>query len=61
MSYGVVCSSLEDLLTPDESVDMRKATIILWKNRNEPKVISELADILAEVSGRHAQARASAG
>lgn len=43
-------SSLEDLLTADDSVDMRKATIIIWKNRHRPEVISELADLLSEYS-----------
>lgn len=43
-------SSLEDLLTADDSVDMRKATMIIWKNRHRPEVISELADVLSEVS-----------
>jgi hypothetical protein len=43
-------SSLEELLTPDDSVDMRKATIIIWRNRHRPEVISELADLLSEVS-----------
>jgi len=44
-------SSLDDLLTSDDSVDMRKATIIIWKNRDKPEVISELADMLSEVRG----------
>lgn len=43
-------SSLEELLTPDDSVDMRKATLIIWRNRHRPEVISELADLLSEVS-----------
>ena len=43
-------SSLEDLLTADDSVDMRKATIIIWKNRQKPEVISELAEVLSEYS-----------
>jgi len=41
---------LEDLLTPDDSVDMRKATIIIWRNRHKPEVISELAEVLSEYS-----------
>lgn len=28
---------------------MRKATIIIWRNRHRPEVISELADLLSEV------------
>ena len=43
-------SSLEDLLTADDSVDMRKATIIIWRNRHKPEVISELAEVLSEYS-----------
>lgn len=33
-------------------MDMRKATIIIWRNRHRPEVISELADLLSEVRGR---------
>ncbi len=29
---------------------MRKATIIIWRNRHKPQVISELADVLSEYS-----------
>lgn len=46
---GASGSSIEDLLTSDDSVDMRKATIMLWKNRDKPEVISELAEVLSEV------------
>jgi hypothetical protein len=42
--------SLEELLTADGSVDIRKATMVIWKNRQRPEVISELADVLSEVS-----------
>lgn len=46
---SLINSSIGDLLTNEDSVDMRKATIMLWRNRDKPEVISELAEVLSEV------------
>lgn len=50
LSLRATVRSLEELLTADGSVDIRKATMVIWKNREKPEVISELADVLSEVS-----------